>query len=201
MPGKFEIMCAVQKRLNNLEIAKDESDGVWTRQVKTELCKIGRRFGYSVYARANEVNEVHRDGGEWLYDVTWLEYKCNVNPRHRFVLSNAHLVAECEWGDHGDICDDLEKLLLARASVRVMIFDGDHRTEKGTGYFSRSLTRHRSLAFYSLSAGIICLILSPLRRCQSSGSVNNGPSTSGYVNDNEGKIELRGFDVFASIAQ
>ena len=131
MPGKSEFISAVQKGLNNLEVAKDEGDTVWTTKVKTELCKIGRRFGYSVYARANEVDEVYRDGGEWLYDVTWLEYKCNGDPERRLVLRSAQLVAECEWGGHEHICDDFEKLLLARASVRVMIFDGDHFNQSG----------------------------------------------------------------------
>ena len=117
MPEKIEIMRAVQESLNKIEVAKHESDKVWTRKVKTELCKTGKRFCYSVYARANDVDELHRNGGEWLYDVTWLEYKCNGDPRRRSVLTNPHLVAECEWGDLGDICDDFEKLLLARARV------------------------------------------------------------------------------------
>ena len=38
-------------------------------------------------------------------------------------LVDAPLVAECEWGNKGDIEDDFEKLLLARAGVRLMIFD------------------------------------------------------------------------------
>ena len=35
------------------------------------------------------------------------------------------LVAEIEWGNRGDVWDDFQKLLVARAGVRVMIFD-DH---------------------------------------------------------------------------
>ena len=38
-------------------------------------------------------------------------------------LVDAPLVAECEWGNKGDIEDDFEKLLLARTGVRLMIFD------------------------------------------------------------------------------
>ena len=53
-----------------------ESNPIWTKAVKTKLCEIGRsRFGCRVYARTNEVDEAYRDGGEWLYDVTWLEYE------------------------------------------------------------------------------------------------------------------------------
>ena len=69
MPGKFEIMRAVQRGLNSLEVDKAESDTIWTKAVKTKLCEIGRgRFGYRVHARTNEVDEAYRDGGEWLYD-------------------------------------------------------------------------------------------------------------------------------------
>ena len=36
------------------------------------------------------------------------------------------LVAEIEWGNSGDVWDDFQKLLVARADVRVMIFDEHH---------------------------------------------------------------------------
>ena len=62
MPGKVEIMRKVQEHLNELEVAKDESDEVWTKEVKTKLCKIGRRLGYSAYAKKNEVDSRYRDG-------------------------------------------------------------------------------------------------------------------------------------------
>ena len=130
MVEKCEIMRKVQKGLNSLKVAKDEKNEVWTREVKTQLCKIGKCLGYSVYASG--VDKDHRHGGEWLYDVTWLEYKCIGDPRLRSFLTNAHLVAECEWGGSGDICDDFEKLLLARASMRLMIFDGDHFNQWGS---------------------------------------------------------------------
>ena len=127
MPEKFEIMRAVQKGLDGLTVAlhvdEVESGEEWAKAVKTELCKIGRRFGYSVYARKNEVDEAYRDNGEWLYDVTWLEYEKNA--RGELVnLVDAPLVAECEWGNKGNIEDDFEKLLLARTGVRLMIFEG-----------------------------------------------------------------------------
>ena len=124
MPGRFEIMRAVQKGLNSLEVDKAKSNTVWTKAVKTKLCEIGQgRFGYRVYARTNEVDEAYRDGGEWLYDVTWLEYKKSDLTE----LVDAPLVAECEWGGFAAIVEDFEKLLLARAGVRLMIFDGNYK--------------------------------------------------------------------------
>ena len=88
MPGKLEIMRAIQKGLNGLEIDKPESDTKWTEAVKTKLCEIGRgRFGLKVCAGG----VADCDYGEWLYDVTWLEYERDNGP-----LVDAHLVAECE---------------------------------------------------------------------------------------------------------
>ena len=115
MPEKYEIMRTVSEGLNSLTI------NPWgyakaTKAVKTILCEIGQdKFGCYVCASG-----VHRaDYREWLYDVTWLEYDCDGSP-----LIDAHLAAECEWGNPGDIDDDFQKLLLARASVRLMIFGG-----------------------------------------------------------------------------
>ena len=123
MPGKFEIMRAVREGLNSLDVDKAARDTEWTRAVKTKLCEIGRgRFGYSVYARKNEVNEAYRDGGEWLYDVTWLEYEKSDRG-----LVDAPLIAECEWGNFEAIVDDFEKLLLAREGVRLMVFGGNKK--------------------------------------------------------------------------
>ena len=131
MPGKFEIMHAVREGLNNLKIDNLESTREWTRAVKTELCEIGRsRFNYKVGASG-----VNNGGfGEWLYDVTWLEYE-----RERdglkwpaTALIEAHLVAECEWGNDRNneyIIEDFEKLLLARAGIRLMIFNGFNQAD------------------------------------------------------------------------
>ena len=121
MPGKFEIMRAVRDGLNSLKFAEDKNDAWWSTTVKTELCRIGRKFGCKVGAKADEVDEADRDYGEWLYDVTWLEYEKGA----RGELVDAPLVAECEWGNKGKIESDFKKLLLARTRVRLMIFDSD----------------------------------------------------------------------------
>ena len=133
MPGKFEIMRAVQKGLDSLTVELDvdvvKGDGEWTKAFKTKLCEIGRGFGYKVCARDVEKAA---DYGEWLYDVTWLEYELDADP---LVLVDAHLVAECEWRGktptpgaslnyRDDVDEDFEKLLLARGGVRLMIFEG-----------------------------------------------------------------------------
>ena len=112
-------MDALREGLDSLEIGRAASDTEWTRAVKTKLCKIGRdQFGCDVGAR--DVNKADRKFGEWLYDVIWLNYDCNGR------VIDVPLVAECEWGRLEEIYDDFDKLLLARASVRLMIFDGDY---------------------------------------------------------------------------
>ena len=118
MPGKFEIMRAVRDGLNNLDVTVSEGSPAWTKAVATKLCEIGRDFGYQV--GASKVDGPNRDWPEWLYDVTWLEYDSGG------LLVDAPLVAECEWGNFGNIKDDFEKLLLARVGVRLMIFDGNY---------------------------------------------------------------------------
>ena len=89
----------------------ENSDAKWTREIKNHLCKVGKEKEYWVYAsRCDEA-----DDGEWLYDLTWLDYK-GVN------LIDVKLALESEWGDEGEINDDFQKLLLVRADLRCMIF-------------------------------------------------------------------------------
>ncbi len=119
MPENSEIIRAVKEGLNSLRTPVAAPTETWTRVIKTELCRIGQEgFGYKVYASG--VSRNRRDDGEWLYDVTWLQYETSGNGE----LIGVPLVAECEWGDEQDIEDDFERLLLARAGVRVMIFGG-----------------------------------------------------------------------------
>lgn len=119
MPGKSEIIRAIRYGLDSLKIDKSASNTVWTKGIKTELCMIGRgKFSYTV--GASGIAESDRDHGEFLYDVTWLEYDDDF-------VTDAHLVAECEWLGGVDIDEDFQKLLLARASVRLMIFDSGYR--------------------------------------------------------------------------
>lgn len=120
MPKNSEIMRAVKKGLDSLKskVPIGAPTEKWTKVIKTELCEIGRdRFKCQVYAQ--DVPRDKTNGGEWLYDVTWLKYERNGDGE----LIEAPLVAECEWGGKPHIQDDFEKLLLARAGVRVMIVD------------------------------------------------------------------------------
>lgn len=109
----------IQHRLDTLNIKADAPTKEWTAAVKTRFCDTGRLFGYWVGARADEVAANKRDGGEWLYDVVWLDYD------EDDFLTSVPLVAECEWDPRREwIDDDFQKLLLARADSRIMVFTG-----------------------------------------------------------------------------
>ena len=114
-----EIMKAIRNGLDSIPSAigatpkKDR-----TLVIKTKLCEIGCQapFHCTVCAALPRENRTH---GEWLYDVIWLKYheKLDDHP-----ICCVPLVAECEWATYAHIKEDFQKLLLARASVRLMIY-------------------------------------------------------------------------------
>ena len=91
------------------DIPQPEGPRGWTRKVLTTLCELGRELDYTAWATS--------DPKEWLYDVSWS--KCH---RTHGRLLSVPMVAECEWGEWEEIMYDFEKLLLARAAVRVMVY-------------------------------------------------------------------------------
>lgn len=102
--------------------AGGEKDGVWTHEVKKILVNMAPKTnGIEVCASGAGAN-----WGEWLCDVTWLQYS---GERFQRPLLKMLLAAESEWGDEGDILDDFEKLLVCRADVRVMIFDDSKKVD------------------------------------------------------------------------
>ena len=109
------MMRNIRGRLDAMALRADAANAEWTQAIKTELCSLGSEFGFWVYAAGCEA----ADGGEYLYDVTWLDYEGDF-------LTSAALVAECEWGNLPHIDEDFQKLLFPRADVRLMIFDGNH---------------------------------------------------------------------------
>ena len=76
-------------------------------------------------------------GNEWLYDFTCLEYDSG-----RW-LKGVPLVAECELANQDRINDDSWKLLLARADVRLMIFNGNYYREGRESIPSKGLEDFR----------------------------------------------------------
>ncbi|MDE2756691.1 MAG: hypothetical protein OXI92_09115 [Acidobacteriota bacterium] len=107
----------------------------WTRQTMIALCGWGLRKGFHVCAskmkdEADMIELAQKCGGiiqgEWLNDFTCLDHDDDG------WLKRIPLVAESEWNDKKDeIEKDFKRLLVARADVRVMVFNGNrYRTDE-----------------------------------------------------------------------
>ena len=129
-----EIVCKVVKSFRELEsgLTGDEhtkwTNTMWTQEVLTTLCKSGKDLSFTTWA-SGKVPKEFRNGGEWLYDVTWCKHASDEMlesiPVESIPLESIPLVAECEWGNIELIQEDFEKLLVARARVRVMVCDSE----------------------------------------------------------------------------
>jgi hypothetical protein len=91
--------------------SNDWSDDLWTKAIKRRLIQEGHKNSCKVYTSGFDGVA---DGGEWLFDLSWLVYEDGKVKRVEMVL-------ESEWKLAG-VDDDFQKLLLARAQLRVMIF-------------------------------------------------------------------------------
>lgn len=100
----------------------------WTAGVKNALCIVGRRFGHKyVNAVINDVllpqelqDEYQAPNfGEFIYDLSIQTEDKDGN------WSNV-VIAECEWNDNAYIKEDFEKLVVGRATLRVMVYDNSY---------------------------------------------------------------------------
>ena len=125
MPLKDEVIAGARAGLDQVygEYMDSDSDWTlpeWTRRVKTALCEACRAWNEDCRVYASRVAEDSPvSGSEWVFDVTCLLYDSEGYQR-RLVLA-----AECEWSRiEYELWRDFEKLLVSRADVRVMVFDG-----------------------------------------------------------------------------
>lgn len=110
-----EIIEEIDSAANDLT-GKTNSDATWTKEIKKRLVTLGKKYNFYTYASSTDgVN-----GGEWLFDLTWLIYN------DKF-LRSVKLALESEWKIDG-VDDDFQKLLLARAEIRVLIFQSKNKT-------------------------------------------------------------------------
>ncbi len=122
---KSEIMSAL-----NGCIVKAKENGKWTEEVNKAICEVGTKNGFDVCAK----NCCGNHDGEWLYDMVWLKYKENF-------LSKSIMVLECEWDINEDgIFHDFDKLLIARADLRVMIFERPNEKLAKNVFLNRDMT-------------------------------------------------------------
>jgi hypothetical protein len=105
-----------------IAIAKREKrgDAGYTIAVKESLTGLGHELGYVVCASSC----MGADNGEWLFDLTWVEERKSSNGGTEFM--EMPLVVESEWTEdlEEEILSDFDKLMVARACLRVMIFQG-----------------------------------------------------------------------------
>src|SRR5262249_20236789 len=88
-----------------------------TRTALTRFGELGRELGFSVCCKRSCF--ANADQGEWLYDQLWF-----VNhPDKKGFLVRVPMALESEFNDtESGIDDDFPKLLLARADVRVWLW-------------------------------------------------------------------------------
>ncbi|HMU88272.1 MAG TPA: hypothetical protein PKC11_11700 [Agitococcus sp.] len=90
----------------------------WTSAVKRSLCDLAASKNLASCASIDNA-----DYSEWLYDVVWLETQEGAKDTTNVI--DCVLVCESEWGNVGHIRDDFQKLLLAKADYRLMIFQAN----------------------------------------------------------------------------
>ena len=116
------LVTTIVTNLNNLNAFANMAQAERTMAVKTVLVQACNAIDDTVATFASPQVHLEVDGAEWLYDVTALLYDI---PDEN-IFSGTILVAECEWRRiELEILNDFQKLLLARADVRVMVFDGN----------------------------------------------------------------------------
>ena len=102
------ILAALQRLHENWR-SVGETARQWTRAVKNEIARLGSEYGFKVYAAGCDES----DSGEWVFDLSWC-----VEDKTGF--QDVALAMECEWNPNGTM-DDFQKLVVARATHRVMI--------------------------------------------------------------------------------
>jgi hypothetical protein len=115
-----------------IEEVNDFRNGNWTETIKKLLGNLGERLGCKVCASTWD----KKYNAEWLYDLVWYRENNDGN------LVEVPLVVECEWGTDTkkDIKFDFEKLLLAKADIKLMICsNNDIKSKEYLAYFREAL--------------------------------------------------------------
>jgi hypothetical protein len=97
-----------------------DANGGWPLLIKQQLAQLGDALDYAV--RTSGTARPGADGGPWsdpCFDITWLHVAGDGTH-----AASVPLVLEFEWhlAHQADIDDNFQELLLARADLRVMVF-------------------------------------------------------------------------------
>ncbi|RTL54772.1 MAG: hypothetical protein EKK46_07630 [Rhodocyclaceae bacterium] len=85
----------------------------WTREIKNQICQIGRKRGWKSYANRCDKST---NKNEWLYDIVLWE----LDAKNKFARSMP-LAVESEWSTDETRLGDFEKLIQSRAELRLWI--------------------------------------------------------------------------------
>lgn len=114
-PSLAEIAAAITELFDKLptRLGDGRTDREWTTQLKEDISSLGETHGWTICTSGFK----ERFDGEWLYDLIWYR---NDSDNH---LTEVYLVLESEWQiSPSAIKYDFEKLLLAKATLKVMVF-------------------------------------------------------------------------------
>jgi hypothetical protein len=114
-PSPAEIATVIAQSFISLpdRLGPERTPRQWTTQVKEDIGSLGVTHGWDVCTSGF----THRFEREWLYDLIWYRNSADGH------LSEVYLVLESEWnGAAADIKNDFEKLLLAKAELKIMVF-------------------------------------------------------------------------------
>jgi hypothetical protein len=143
-----EVTNAIETSLASLpEPLRGKGDRAWTMKIKEVIGSLGEKYGWDVCTSGFP----DRFDPEWLYDLIWFR---NDSDSH---LSEVYLVMESEWGKGRDeIKYDFEKLLLAKATLKVMVFQTDDKDTSGIFNFLKegihAFQKHSAEETYILAA-------------------------------------------------
>lgn len=141
-----------------------------TEHVMDALSRLGKKMGLKSMSHGISKGLENKYNGwfkrsEWLYDLHWYEEQ----KQEKYKQTSLPLVVECEWDwirenerkkelkkrkpktdKFGEIKWDFQKLLVANADLRVMIFkprftEGKFLNEKLDQYFTETITGYRNL--------------------------------------------------------
>ncbi len=103
----------------------------WTEKIRTSLGTLGQSLGFS--ARPEPGGCQNADCGEWLWDIIWAKFdetsqdeESNGNQEcwnEEDEMQELVLAGESEWGIYGEVLKDFRKLLVSRATIRLMVYD------------------------------------------------------------------------------
>lgn len=134
-PTKIQICQTLESAVAEIHTAGLTGNTPWTKSIKRALAELGWDLGYDVCTGGfkPEIDSA------WLYDLIWYE------ENEKGFLIDVPLAVESEWKEKfSEIKFDFEKLLAARATLRLMICQcKSYYKKQRLQYFRDALTAYR----------------------------------------------------------